>query len=54
MKHEGLEAARDYLKKSDPKLADKLQPANLQWKRLPSICPANPREILRIDAGLKP
>jgi len=54
VKHEGLEAARDYLKKSDPKLADKLQPANLQWKRLPSICPANPREILRIDPGLKP
>ena len=49
--HEGLEAARDYLKKAEPKLADKLQPAAVQWKRLPTICPANPREILRIDPG---
>lgn len=49
--HEGLEAARDYLKKTEPKLADKLQHAALQWKRLPLICPANPREILRIDPG---
>lgn len=53
VKHEGLEAARDYLKKVDPKLADKLQPADVHWKRLPSICPANPREILRIDPGPK-
>jgi len=49
--HEGLEAARDYLKKVEPKLADKLQHADLQWKRLPVVCPANPREILRIDPG---
>jgi hypothetical protein len=49
--HDGLETARDYLKKTDAKLADKLQHASLQWKRLPSICPANPREILRIDPG---
>jgi len=49
--HDGLEAARDYLKKVEPKLADQLQHATLQWKRLPAICPANPREILRIDPG---
>lgn len=35
----------------EPKLADKLQHADLQWKRLPVVCPANPREILRIDPG---
>jgi hypothetical protein len=49
--HDGLEAARDYLRRTDPKLSDKLQHATLQWKRLPAVCPANPREILRIDPG---
>lgn len=49
--HEGLEAARDYLRRTDPGLAEKLQHATLKWKRLPEFCAVDPRQILRFDPG---
>lgn len=49
--HDGLEAARDFLRKTEPALADRLQHATLKWKRLPEFCAVDPHQVLRIDPG---
>jgi hypothetical protein len=51
VKHEGLEAARETLRKTLPEFADKLQHAQLQWKRLPEVCAVDPRQVVRIEPG---
>ena len=38
VKQDGIEAARTWLAKSDPKLAATLAPVSARWLRVPTIC----------------
>ena len=47
LKRDGLEAAREYLKSAEPKLADKVQFAPFRWTRVAFPCSGDPRGVLR-------
>jgi hypothetical protein len=55
VKQEGIAAAREYLRKTEPKLADKVQLATIRWMRVAVPCSGNPRGVLRnATTGITP
>jgi len=55
LKRDGLEAAREYVKTVEPKLADKIQLAPFQWKRVAFPCPPSANGVLRnATTGITP
>jgi hypothetical protein len=55
VRQEGIDAAREYLRKTEPKLADKVQLATIRWMRVPVPCSGDPRGVLRnATSGITP
>lgn len=55
VKQDGIEAAREYLRKTEPKLADKVQLAPIHWMRVAVPCSGDPRGVLHnAKSGITP